>query len=286
LCACAHGSTFGLWRSANTFPLHDGDGALLTEPAPAGPGPMTASSSEELPWRRNVSDVARGLAQWVKHEFGKDAVLGGCTMPENGMANESIIFDIGQDRYVARLAPHQDTPYPTFPVFDLRLQRDLMELVRIRTNVPVPEVVRYEEDQEWLGTPFLVMRHIGGEVPRDSPPYVVQGWMTTLTEAERAQLEENTIGLRRLAIRHHSVTDGAPCLRVWQVAPVDRCRLDDPLRPPSPKLDLRSPRLGNRRTPTKCGSDGRTLWPYARPNSSRCATRSGYRLVWAPPSTR
>jgi aminoglycoside phosphotransferase (APT) family kinase protein len=127
-------------------------------------------------------------------------------MPENGMANESVIFDIGQDRYVARLAPHQDTPYPTFPVFDLRLQRDLMELVRIRTNVPVPEVVRYEEDPEWLGTPFLVMRHIEGEVPRDSPPYVVQGWMTTLTAVERAQLEENTIGL---LARIHTVRDPA-----------------------------------------------------------------------------
>jgi aminoglycoside phosphotransferase (APT) family kinase protein len=154
---------------------------------------MTDSSSNALPWRRNVVDVARGLADWVTHEFGVSSVLGESTMPDNGMANETVLFSVGQDRYVARLAPHEETPYPTFPVFDLGLQRDCMNLVRARTDVPVPEVVRYEEDPKWLGTPFLVMRHIEGEIPRDSPPYVLQGWMTSLTAADIARLEESTV---------------------------------------------------------------------------------------------
>ena len=38
-----------------------------------------------------------------------------CTMPDNGMANETLVFDVGPDRYVARLAPHQDSPVPGIP---------------------------------------------------------------------------------------------------------------------------------------------------------------------------
>jgi aminoglycoside phosphotransferase (APT) family kinase protein len=152
---------------------------------------MTDSSSSALPWRRSVVDVARGLTDWVSQEFG--SVLGETTMPDNGMANETVLFNVGEDRYVARLAPHEETPYPTFPAFDLGLQRDCMNLVRARTGVPVPEVVRYEEDLKWLGTPFLVMRHIEGEIPRDSPPYVLEGWMASLTPSDLAGLEESTV---------------------------------------------------------------------------------------------
>jgi aminoglycoside phosphotransferase (APT) family kinase protein len=144
-------------------------------------------------------------------------------MPDNGMANETLVFDIGPDRFVARLAPHKDAPYPVFPVFDLRLQRDCMQLVRNRTDVPVPEVVKYEEDSHWLGTPFLVMRYVEGVVPRDSPPYLLEGWMTTLSTVELAQLESETIEVLAkihqvrlradLAIFDHSGTDSSPLSR-------------------------------------------------------------------------
>jgi aminoglycoside phosphotransferase (APT) family kinase protein len=114
-------------------------------------------------------------------------------MPDNGMANETILFDVGPDRLVARLAPLSDVPYPTFPTFDLPLQRDCMELVRTRTNVPLPEVVHLEEDPAWLGTPFLVMRRVDGLVPRDTPPYVVRGWMTELGSTDLTRLEERSV---------------------------------------------------------------------------------------------
>ena len=167
---------------------------------------MTDSSSNALPWRRNVVDVAQGLADWVTNEFGANSVLSDSTMPDNGMANETVLFNVGRDRYVARLAPHEETPYPTFPVFDLGLQRDCMTLVRARTDVPVPEVVRYVEDPKWLGTPFLVMRHIEGEIPRDSPPYVLEGWMASLSATELARLEEGTV---KVLADIHTVRDPA-----------------------------------------------------------------------------
>ena len=125
--------------------------------------------------------------------MGPGATLGKCTMPDNGMANETLVFDVGPDRYVARLAPQSDSPFPVFPVFDLQLQRDCMELVRARTDVPVPEVVRYEDDPAWLGTPFLVMGYVEGDVPRDTPPYLLEGWMTGLSTTDLTTLEQTTV---------------------------------------------------------------------------------------------
>jgi aminoglycoside phosphotransferase (APT) family kinase protein len=154
---------------------------------------MTESPSGALAWRREVSDITQDLARWVSHELGPGAALGECTMPDNGMANETLVFNVGSNRYVARLAPHKDTPYPVFPVFDLRLQRDCMELVRTRTKVPVPEVVQYEHDPQWLGTPFLVMDYVEGEVPRDTPPYLLEGWMTALSATDLTRLEKSTV---------------------------------------------------------------------------------------------
>jgi aminoglycoside phosphotransferase (APT) family kinase protein len=180
---------------------------------------MTDSSLNALPWRRNIVDMARGLSDWVTHEFGVSSLLGESTMPDNGMANETVLFNVGQDRYVARLSPHEETPYPTFPVFDLGLQRDCMNLVRARTDVPVPEVVRFVEDPKWLGTPFLVMRHIEGEIPRDSPPYVLQGWMTSLSAQELDRLEESTV---KVLADIHTVKDRADLEQLsgdWPDAP-------------------------------------------------------------------
>jgi aminoglycoside phosphotransferase (APT) family kinase protein len=64
----------------------------------------------------------------------------------------------------------------------------------------VPRIVCLEEDPRWLGTPFLVTRQVAGQIPGDSPPYVVAGWMTELSETDLATLEQNTI--RELAAIH------------------------------------------------------------------------------------
>jgi aminoglycoside phosphotransferase (APT) family kinase protein len=154
---------------------------------------VTDTSTNPLPWRREVSAIIDDLTRWVAHAFGPEARLGECTLPDNGMANETLLFAVDGERYVARLAPHRHTPFPVFPTFDLAFQRDCIELVRARTQVPVPEIVRYEEDPTWLGTPFLVMLHVDGNVPRDSPPYLLEGFMTELSTADLAELETSSI---------------------------------------------------------------------------------------------
>jgi aminoglycoside phosphotransferase (APT) family kinase protein len=182
---------------------------------------MTPSTPGALPWRRDLAAVIPDLARWITHQFGTRAALGACSTPDNGMANETILFTVGSDRYVARLAPHRATPYPTFPVFDLQLQRYCMDLVRARTDVPVPEVVRYVEDPRWLGTPFLVMRHVDGAIPRDSPPYVLEGWMSAASPAELDRLQESTV---EVLVGIHTVRDPA------DLAPLAEDNEPSPLR--------------------------------------------------------
>jgi aminoglycoside phosphotransferase (APT) family kinase protein len=90
-----------------------------------------------------------------------------------------------------------------FPEYDLDLQARCMRLVRAATDVPVPEVPWYEDDPQWLGSPFLVMSRVDGKVPPDVPPYVFGGWVADLTPEEREQLETNTVSV---LARLHRIT--------------------------------------------------------------------------------
>ncbi len=171
---------------------------------------MTGSPSAALPWRRDLEELTRGLAKWVDHYFGDSCRAGSCEMPQNGMANETVLFSVGDEEYAARLAPLEGTAYPTFPKFDLAFQRSCMELVRTRTSVPVPEVIHLEEDPSWVGTPFLIMRRIPGQVPADSPPYLIDGWMARLDPSDLIRLEENTI---RTLVELHQIREPADLAR-------------------------------------------------------------------------
>jgi len=130
------------------------------------------------PWRRDPVGLADALSAWARAVRGERAVVSDVRQPENGMANDTVLFQLDDQALVARLAPAPDSAYPTFPTFDLRLQQRVIRLVRDRTSVPVPEVVHLEESPTWLGVPFMVVRAVDGEVPADSPPYLLDpsGW--------------------------------------------------------------------------------------------------------------
>ena len=83
--------------------------------------------------------------------------------------------------------------YPVFPEYDIELQAKCMDLVRARTDVPVPDVRWVELDPQWLGTPFLVMRRIDGEAPPDIPPYVFGGWVADAPPETRAAMQTRTL---------------------------------------------------------------------------------------------
>jgi len=111
------------------------------------------------------------------------------------MANDTVLFRLNGEALVARLAPAPGSPYPTFPRYDLELQRSAIELVRERTNVPVPEIVHLEDSDVWLGAPFMVTRQVEGLVPSDNPPYLLDpnGWFLQGTSQDWRRLETSTI---------------------------------------------------------------------------------------------
>jgi len=158
------------------------------------------------PWRRDPAEVEAQLAAWARHFRGDDVVVTDVNAPDSGMANDTVLFSLDGDRLVARLAPRPGSPFPTFRTYDLEYQHRVMELVRARTTVPVPEVVHVETSEEWLGVPFLVARAVEGVVASDNPPYLLDpgGWFLRGTPEQWKRLEEATIDV---FVRLHRIVD-------------------------------------------------------------------------------
>jgi aminoglycoside phosphotransferase (APT) family kinase protein len=148
-----------------------------------------------MPWRRDLNDLAAGLASWAGSRGTSEGAVTNVRAPESGMANETVLFRVDGEPLVARLAPLPGTPLSLFPNYDLDLQRRCMELVKRHTKVPVPEVVLLESSEEWLGAPFLVLRAVEGVVPLDNPPYPFTGWLLDADEDDRLRLEERSIAI-------------------------------------------------------------------------------------------
>lgn len=152
----------------------------------------------DTPWRRDAAEVGASLESWARSEIAPDAELVSVSTPENGMSSESILFDISHggrlDRLVARLAPLPSL-VPVFQDYDIELQAKVMRLVGERTDVPVPEVPWVVLDPSVLDTQFLVMRRVEGQPPTDVPPYVFGGWVTELSDDERARMQHNAVSV-------------------------------------------------------------------------------------------
>ncbi len=154
------------------------------------------------PWRRSIQEVAASLARWAA--ASDRGPVTDVHSPASGMANETILFHLAGQPLVARLAPGPDSPFPTFPDYDLGYQQRVMQLVQARTALPVPRVVHLEASDEWLGAPFLLLEAVEGVVPGDNPPYVFGGWLAEASEQERRRLEESSI---QVLVELHKIED-------------------------------------------------------------------------------
>jgi aminoglycoside phosphotransferase (APT) family kinase protein len=168
---------------------------------------MTDTQPETTtPWRRDAAQLQADLARWARSGGGAGARVTDVRLPSSGMANDTVMFRLDGDGLVARLAPAPGSPYPTFPTYDLEFQEKVMDLVRSRTTVPVPDVVHLERSDAWLGAPFLVTRAIDGVVASDNPPYLMDptGWFLQGTPEQWARFETSTV---ELLVRLHRIVD-------------------------------------------------------------------------------
>ncbi|MFB7713056.1 phosphotransferase family protein [Streptomyces sp. NPDC056105] len=149
---------------------------------------------------RDPEEVARKLTTWLAVRLpGANAV--NVSVPEsNGMSSETLLFDIEHPeppvRSCALRLAADPSAYTIFPDYDMPRQYRTMRLAAERTGLPVPRVLWLEEDAGPLGAPFFVMERVEGRVPPDVMPYTYEGnWLHSATDAERARLQDATVGL-------------------------------------------------------------------------------------------
>ncbi|MGZ4736803.1 MAG: phosphotransferase family protein [Acidimicrobiia bacterium] len=151
---------------------------------------------------RGVEELRVQLEQWLAGRTGDaEASITNLDRPSaNGMSSETVLFDArwkdadGEQTgsFVARLHPAADA-YPIFREYDLTRQARVIRLVGENTSVPVPEVVFDEPSEQYVGTPFFVMRRIEGLVPPDVMPYPMGSWVTEATEEQRELMERRAV---------------------------------------------------------------------------------------------
>lgn len=112
---------------------------------------------------------------WVRRRMDglQELRVGPFAAASSGSSNETKLFSVSYqavrpvtERLVLRGLP---SGRGLFPKYDLNLQVGVMRALR-GTRLQVPNVRWQEDDPTVLGTPFMIMDHIEGDTPSDSPP--------------------------------------------------------------------------------------------------------------------
>lgn len=151
---------------------------------------------------RDWDDVRRRLETWLGSRLA-GACLSELEEPgSNGMSSETVLFELEWDDSdghhrrgcAARLSP-DPANLPVFPVYDLGRWLRVMGLVAERSSVPIPATLFYEPDPDVIGTPFLVMERIEGQVPPDVMPYPFGSWLSEASPADQRRLQDAAVAM-------------------------------------------------------------------------------------------
>ena len=138
--------------------------------------------------QRDPDAVRSGLAAWLGQPVGEVA-----RPATGGLSSETYLFESASgERLVARLAPAGDA---LFPVYDLAAQARIMQVLGDHLVVPVPRVIEYVDDPQWLGAPFVVMERVEGHIPADNPPFVTSGWLHDAPPDRQRALQDEFVSV-------------------------------------------------------------------------------------------
>jgi aminoglycoside phosphotransferase (APT) family kinase protein len=131
-----------------------------------------------VPKPRDPAQTTAVLDGWLAGKLPGAKIVSLETPEFSGFSSETLMLDVqhdaGLDRYAVRVAPLH---YQVFPEVRFPEQYRLMRILHEKTDIGVPPVFWYEEDQALLGAPFFVMPRLEGRVPTDMPPYHTGGWV-------------------------------------------------------------------------------------------------------------
>lgn len=147
--------------------------------------------------RRDDDALARGITSWCAQQW-PGAAIARVTFdrPNAGWSNETLLVTTGVTdgppaRFVVRLPPL----VPTWPEYDLQAQAALLDA--LQGELPVPRVLAFEADEQWLGAPFLVMTHESGTAGPEVPAFDA-AIMDVSRDAQRALHETFVETLARI----------------------------------------------------------------------------------------
>jgi aminoglycoside phosphotransferase (APT) family kinase protein len=141
---------------------------------------------------RDLEAVRGGLERWLRARAGAggDLRVGPLTQPSAGLSSQTLLFDVastdGRESMVARLPPAGEG---LFPSYDLGLQARIQNTVA-RAGIPVAAPVVWEQDERWVGAPFLLMPRMAGRIPPDHPPYWSEGWLHDASPQQQTELHD------------------------------------------------------------------------------------------------
>jgi aminoglycoside phosphotransferase (APT) family kinase protein len=152
---------------------------------------------------RDHATLRDQIQSWLANQVDGPVVSDLEVPPTNGMSSETVMFEAAWfeggvrrvQRCVLRLPPDPNSE-PVFPTYDMARQYKAMDLVRRRTNVPVPPLLWLEEDPQYLGAPFFVMRRVDGLVPPDVMPYTFgDNWLFDADHDDQRRLQDSSIAV-------------------------------------------------------------------------------------------
>jgi aminoglycoside phosphotransferase (APT) family kinase protein len=164
-----------------------------------------------IPEQRNLDEARGVIRDWLAGKLpdASDLSISPLIGPSfTGFSNETLLFDAswtegGEPRsagYVIRVKP---TSHTIFLEADFDSQYRVMKALSEHSDVPLPRVHWFEDDQSVLGAPFFVMGKLEGHVPADNPPYTQTGWLLDeATPAVRERVVES--GLDALTRIHQT----------------------------------------------------------------------------------
>lgn len=151
---------------------------------------------------RTPEEIGSALEGWLATKLGGGAsptITNTRTPGATGMSSETVLFDAdwtenGEEHkaaLVARVAPDA-SDVPVFRFYDLDVQFKVIRLAG-EHGLPVPTARWIEEDESWLGGPFMVMDQVDGRVPQDVMPYTMEGWLLESDPADQRRLQDATV---------------------------------------------------------------------------------------------
>jgi len=147
--------------------------------------------------KRDLATLLPELERWMRATVPElsQAKLASVRPANNsaGQANETYVLELESATdvdtgggLILRTSPSRDKAY--FPVCTVAKQYRIMCALRELGTVPVPSCICYESRTDLFGAPFYIMERVLGDVPADSPPYTMAGFVFDAESSQRERL--------------------------------------------------------------------------------------------------